>query len=319
MLDQKKTVLLANLALLTTAIIWGGGFIAGKMALSGYTPLTLLAFRFSAAAFFIGILFFRTISLSTKKAIKSGLFLGLIQFCGMVMQTVGLRMTTPGKQAFLVSSYVVFVPLLSWLVLRRTPLKKELFAAFLAIIGLACISLNESLTIGTGDLLSIGFAIAFGFQIVMTDRYSKGSNPICVTFFQCLCAGVLSLICAFSIEGTPHITWGTPFWGIVYLVLCNTVLALLLQNIGQRYTSGTAASILFSLESVFGFVFSVLLLQETVTPKILFGCALVFFAALFSKLQFRSSHAAATDSALQQAARLEEEADTAASKHATQH
>ena len=37
----------------------------------------------------------------------------------MVMQTVGLRMTTPGKQAFLVSSYVVFVPLLSWLVKLR--------------------------------------------------------------------------------------------------------------------------------------------------------------------------------------------------------
>ena len=51
----------ANLLLLLVAIIWGGGFIAGKVALETVSPQWILFVRFSLAALCMGLLFSRQI------------------------------------------------------------------------------------------------------------------------------------------------------------------------------------------------------------------------------------------------------------------
>ena len=73
--------------------------------------------------------------------------------------------------------------------------------------------------------------------------------------------------------------------GIVYLALFSTMLGFLLQNVGQKYLSANTSSILLSLESVFGALFSVIFLKESLTGKMLIGCALMFAAVLLSELR----------------------------------
>lgn len=61
-----------------------------------------------------------------------------------------------------------------------------------------------------------------------------------------------------------------------------------LQALGQKYTSPQTASIILTLESVFGTLFSVVFYHERLSLKTVSGFALIFAAILISetKLSF---------------------------------
>ena len=71
-----------------------------------------------------------------------------------------------------------------------------------------------------------------------------------------------------------------------YLAVFATTAALLLQNVGQSVTPAAPASILLSLESVFGVLFSVLFYGEEVTLRLGLGFGLIFLAVMASETQF---------------------------------
>lgn len=284
-MEKKHYVFFANLGLLLTAAIWGGGFIAGKVALAEYSPFTILFFRFSGAALLSGILFFPVLRRSPVDTIRKGLLLGIVQFAGLSLQLAGLRLTTAGKQSFLIASYVVFVPLLAFLLLRRPLRKTDLAAALLTFASVGFMSLGSGFSIAPGDSLSIGFALVFALQIILTGIFAHQNDPLQLSFFQFLSSAVLSGAAMVLSDQLPSGCAASTLYSLVYLVAANTVLAFTLQNISQRYASETTAAILLSLESVFGFFFSVAFLKEPVTARVLFGCALIFCAVLLSKIQ----------------------------------
>ena len=127
-MSAKQQSILANLGLLLAAAIWGGGFLAGKFALAEYEPFTILAFRFLGSALCLGLIFCRSLRHTTKNVAKKGMLLGILQFVGLSVQLAGLDRTTPGKQSFLIASYVMFVPFLSCFLLRKRINGRELLA-----------------------------------------------------------------------------------------------------------------------------------------------------------------------------------------------
>ena len=278
-MSAKQQSILANLGLLLAAAIWGGGFLAGKFALAEYEPFTILAFRFLGSALCLGLIFCRSLRHTTKNVAKKGMLLGILQFVGLSVQLAGLDHTTPGKQSFLIASYVMFVPFLSCFLLRKRINGRELLAAILTLAGIGCISLNESLTIGLGEGLSVGFAFLFALQIVLVSIFARNEDPIRLSFFQFLSAGLLAAVTALLTDGIPQSCSLLTLGSLLY-----TVLAFTIQNVAQRYTSETATAILLSLESLFGFLFSVWFLEEPVTAKVVLGCILIFAAVLLSKI-----------------------------------
>ncbi len=98
---ERRRAFYADLSLFAVAVIWGGGFVAGKAALTGFSAMTVVALRFCGAALLSGLLFFRIIRKSQPKVIRHGLMLGIIQFAAQGIQLMGLNYTTAGKQAFL--------------------------------------------------------------------------------------------------------------------------------------------------------------------------------------------------------------------------
>lgn len=154
-LSNKTTLLLADMTLFIVAAIWGGGFVAGKYALKGLGPLAILMYRFCGAAIIMGLIFNRRIRLAERRIIKYGLLLGILQFLGLLIQLFGLQYTTPAKQSFLAATYVIFTPLAAWSITKARPLKKDGLAAFIAILGIALISLNGELGIQMGDPVTL--------------------------------------------------------------------------------------------------------------------------------------------------------------------
>jgi drug/metabolite transporter (DMT)-like permease len=73
------------------------------------------------------------------------------------------------------------------------------------------------------------------------------------------------------------------WYGLLYLAVFATTGALLMQNIGQKYTHPAAASILMSLESAFGVVFSMIFYGETLTLRLASGFLVIFFSVIISE------------------------------------
>lgn len=284
-IPEKHKMLAADITLLLVAAIWGGGFVASKEALATMPPFGVMASRFLLSAALMFILFHKTIlAHHSKKDVLFGVIIGGIQFIAFIFQLEGLALTTVEKQSFLITSYVIFVPFLSWIATRQHIRKLDLICAALAVIGLALLCLKpENLTFQLGDILSVMGALFFGIQIVYVANFVKGANMISMSFFQLATIGILG----FPFSGISGITSGDmhAVLGILYLAVFNTAFAFSAQNIAQQYTTDAHASLMVSFESVFGFLLAVWFYGSTVTGQEIVGCICMLIAVLLSNVK----------------------------------
>lgn len=288
-MEQKKsTNLLAKFALLLAAIIWGSSFFIVKDTVDVLPPNLLLAIRFSTACILLSLVFIKKLKKINKTYIFQGALIGLFLFLAYSTQTIGITETTPGKNAFLTAIYCVIVPFLFWMVSHRKPDIYNFSAAVLCIAGIGFVSLTAEFTIGFGDTLTLLGGFLFAAHLVAVTVFGSDKDPVLITILQFFFAAVFSWIATLVFEPFPEYISLKCAGGVAYLAVFCTAGALLLQNIGQKYTNPSAAAILLSLESVFGILFSVLLGYEALTPKLILGFALIFAAVILSetKLSF---------------------------------
>ena len=294
--ENRRRVLYADLSLLAVAVIWGGGFVAGKASLSGFSPMAVVALRFCGAALLSALLFFRILRKSDGRVIRHGLLLGVIQFAAQGIQLLGLKYTTPGKQAFLIAGYVVLVPFLLWIIMRKRPAVSSFAAGVVALTGIALLSLNERLTMGAGEILTLISTGAFALQRILIGLFAKEDNPIQLTFFQFISAGALASIFAL-IVGQPVIGAGREaVTGVIYLIVLNTVVAFIAQNVAQRYTKASHASLILSTESLFGFLASAVIYGEALSLRTAIGGLMILAAIFVSKLDKTSEQESTEES-----------------------
>ncbi|BCQ47625.1 hypothetical protein ERHA55_51520 [Erwinia rhapontici] len=93
-----------------------------------------------------------------------------------------------------------------------------------------------------------------------------------------------SLVVLLATEhGIPALPESTLFWGpTLYLVLFCTLFAFFAQNYAVKRTSPTRASLLMGSEPLFGALFAVLWLQESLTPAAWLGGLLIVAASLWA-------------------------------------
>lgn len=286
---DKKMRILASIGLLGTAVIWGFGFVVVKNSLDLIPATYILAFRFTIAAVVLAAIFHKKRKKINKKILAEGAFLGLLLFLSYLLQTIGCNYTTAGKNAFLTTIYVVIVPFLHWIVNHKKPDIYCTAAAFVAIVGIGLLSLQGDLSMNIGDGLTLVCGLGYAFHMIYIDRYTKDSDPIVLTVLQ------LAFAAAFSWIAAPIESGGFPqgafqkeiIIGMLYLGLLSTMVAFLLQNVCQKYTSPNTTSLMLSMESVFGVLFSVIFLGEMLTPKMYAGCVLLFLAVLLAETKFQ--------------------------------
>lgn len=283
----KKQELLASLALVVTAVIWGGGFVATKNGLGHITPFYLMAARFLIAFFLLSALFYKKVKTITKEDLKGGLTIGIFLFTAFTTQTIGLKYTTPAKQAFLTGTYVVMVPFLYWILYKKRPDIFSYLGAFLCFVGIATLTYSGSvLNLNLGDTLTLVCALLYAGHIVATGYFAENLDPIVLSIIQFGLSGVLSLICALIFEPSPQALNSSAVFSILYLGLFSTCIAFIFQTVGQKYTTSTKAAIILSTEAVFGTLFSVLLIHEKFTLNMFIGCALIFISIIGVETKF---------------------------------
>ena len=178
---MKNKRLYADISLFLVAMIWGGGFIAVKSALNSMPPFQIIAMRFAISTILMVIVFWKRVKNINKQDIIAGGIIGVFVFAGFVFQTIGLKYTMPGKQAFLTATYVVMVPFLSWIFIKKKPDIYSAIAALLAFVGIGLLTLQGKLIINIGDMLTIVCAVFFAAQIIAIDFYTEKHSAIVLT------------------------------------------------------------------------------------------------------------------------------------------
>ncbi len=285
---NNKTGTLAKLALLAATLIWGSSFIIVENVTDTLPTNALLAIRFIAAAILLSLIFIKRLKKLNGAYIWRGALLGVLLFLAYMTQTFGISSpeNTPGKNAFLTAVYCVIVPFMAWGFSKKRPDRYNVISAFMCIIGIGLVSLNTDFTVGAGDILTLIGGVFYALHIIAVSRFSNGRDPLALTVVQFASSGICALILSLATE-LQSLTAVTPnkelILAVAYLAVFCTAIALTLQNFGQKYTDPSTASIILSLESVFGVAFSVLLGVETLSLKMYFGFALIFFAVIISE------------------------------------
>ena len=278
---------LAKPLILIATIIWGTTFFIMKDALDTVNLQFLLAFRFTFAAVVLALVFYKTWKGIDRSYWLRGAVMGLFLYTAYTVQNIGLMGTTPGKNAFFTAVYCVLVPFLYWGVDRLRPDRFNVLAAVLCIVGIGFVSWDGGFALGWGDGLTLLSGLFYALHIVATSKFSQGRDIFPLTVIQfgttALCCWVGTLVTdGFPVGGLPTRAWLV----LVYLAFAATTLALLFQNIGQKYTDPSSAAVLLSLEAPFGVFFSILFADESPSAPMFLGFALIFIAIVCSETKF---------------------------------
>lgn len=286
---------LASLEMIFSTMIWGFGFVATQWALLSADTITLSVFRFFVA-FLIGHIilflpFFRKeISWQNiKLSCGPGLLLGTM----LIFQTWGLELTSVTNSGFITTLYVVFVPIIEFLFLRKKPQHILWVWIFVALIGTALMVNLHHLNLNKGDILTFLCAIIGAGQIVWVSRVShRIQSPFAFNVYQSLWGATASLMFLPFYQKTYFYPPGPKsIIGILAVTIGSTLLAFALQIKAQRVLPATTASLFFLFESPFATLFAMILLNEPVTHWQSVGAALIFFSAMGATLTIKSKPA----------------------------
>ena len=281
---KNRMGLWGRLALLTTAVIWGSSFVILKNAIDGLGVMWVLAMRFTISAVLLLALAGKRLRSMSRASVRGSVLIGVCLAAAYIVQTYGLKYTTPGKNAFLTTTYCVMVPFLAWLVYKRKPGLHNVAAAVLCVAGIGFVALDAGFgEVNTGDVLTIFSGVFYALQIILMEQYISGCDSLSVSAVEFSTAAVICLVGTFAFEGTPVMPASGRIFAVLYLAVMCTALCFFLQAWGMKYTPSSTAAMIMTLEAVFGTIFSVILYHEQVTPRLFAGFALIFVAVVLSE------------------------------------
>lgn len=287
-MNEKMMRRLAKPMLFAAAFIWGSSFFIMKDALDALPVQYLLAIRFTAGAVLLGLLCWKKWKIFTPDYLWRGAVIGGFLYLAYSVQTYGLALTTPSKNAFLTAVYCVLVPFFYWAFAKVRPDRYNVIAAVLCVAGVGLVSLTGDLTVNPGDGLTLVSAVFYASHIVAVAKVSPGKDIYLLTVFQFAFSGLYAWIGGAITETFPAQALARPevLLPLVYLAVMATTAALLFQNVGQVWSDPASASVILSLESVFGVLCSVVFAGDQVNGRMLLGFALIFIAVVCSETKF---------------------------------
>ena len=284
---MKRKQTLSTIALSIMALIWGLSYVGVTDALNnGWGPFPIIFIRSLLAAIVI-LPFTIKKDWKNKKIYTHGLLLGISSFLGYAFQTYGQSMTSIGETSFITSLYVVLIPIILRIVIKRREPWFIFVSCGIAVIG--CFLLNVKIPFSfdkehlVGNLIVLAGALFFALQIMLIGKYTKeGDDPLQLSVVNLMVMAFLSLIVLSIIGDFNFHTKGLP--SVIWVGLLSSGLCTIFQMYGERNLPTTVSGIIMSLESVFGAIFAFIIFHESMTWIQVIGCVLIIIPVIIVQL-----------------------------------
>lgn len=280
----------ADALMILTALIWGSTFIAQTLGMDHIGPFLYTGLRFLLGALTVLplVLLVRPgreakTSGFSRSMLGGSLVLGLVLTLGINLQQIGLMFTSVTNSGFITGLYVILVPVFGLLIGMRTGTGTWV-GALLALVGMLMLSINEHYQVASGDWLQLLGACCWAVHVLLVGTLASRYDAIKVAFVQFVVCAVLSLILAVAFEeiSWPAIQLALP--AVLYGGLLAVGVGFTLQVVAQKDAITSHAAVILSLEAVFAALFAWLILDETISLRGLFGCALMLAGMLVAQL-----------------------------------
>lgn len=281
--------------LLLTPVLWGATFPAAQLGLEEIGILPFMAW--TRLMGFITILLAVPLAArgeihmgSVRRVAGPGLFLGSLIFVAYLLQTYGLARTSATNAGFITGLYVVFVPLLSLALFRRSPRRAAWIAVGISVVGMVLLSVSglRDLEPRAGDLLVLASAVAWAGHVVAVGRFAGRHPAVLLSLAQMGVAAGLHLIAAipvgWNVSGAAHV------WHLLVVTgVLGSGVAYSLQVLAQESITATRAVFILAGESVAAAAFAYVWVGDRLHPHQWAGAILVLVAMVVSELGARRS------------------------------
>lgn len=288
--------------LVGAAFIWGTQVVFQKIAATEIGPASFYGLRCVMGVFTLSVIAW-IMSLRERKnekqlgiehvkkdkayytrLLKVAPLCVLTNVLGNTMVQAGLAYVPAAKAAFLNSIYIIFVPILSWIVYKNRTSIFTWIGTVLAVIGLYYLCMTESFTVAAGDLIILGATIFFALHITLIAKYVKEFVGVHFSIVEFITASIICLTFGAIFEDLSLSQIAAVIPSILYCGIGGIGICYALQVTAQKYTDPTVAALLMSLESVFAAFAGYIFLNERFTGREIIGIILIFLAIILAQL-----------------------------------
>lgn len=276
-----------KLLILVAAASWGLSFIVMKDLVTKLPVFRLLAIRYVLASAVMVVVAWPALrtALRSSRTRKLGLLLGLLNFAAYAVQTLGLSLTTPGKNSFFTGCYCVMVPFAVWLIVGERPTTRHVAAGALCVLGIGLIAVDGESGFNLGDLLTLGGAVCYAVQYACLARWGGGTDSLVVTTLEFIVMALASLMTTVVFEQgfVPTMPTLADVSAMAFLVLVCSCFDFWAINHGMMHVDPAEGAVISALEAPFGVAASVALYGEQLTSRMLLGFSMIFIAIIISE------------------------------------
>ena len=278
----------ADLLLVMVTAFWGGSYYLTDLCLTEMPPMCLNAFRFLSAFLLLSVIFFRRVRHINAATLKYTVLVGLALAGCYIFYGYAISRTSLSNAGFICALPVVFTPVLDFFIHRTKPKRKLLLALLLCTVGLALMTLNEEFRPRSGDLLSLGVALCYSIDLLITEEAVKQPDvdPLTLGICQLGVVGIITLVISFAIE-TPTLPQSPTTWGAaLFLGIFCSGIAFVIQSVQQQYTTASHVGLIFTLEPVFSAIVAFVLAGEVLLPRGYLGATLMLLSLLLMEVNW---------------------------------
>lgn len=299
MTQTRKNSLIGSAFLVLAAIIWGSSFVAQTAGAEYVGPFTFISVRsLLGSVALLPVIFImdavkkKSHADSYKKMTKAdykylfmgGTLCGIVLCAASCLQQLGIDGgTAPGMAAFITALYILLVPIFS--VVLGKKIRPIIWACVVvSTVALYLLCVKEGGRIQGSDFYVLACAVCYAIHILVIDKVSPNLDGVRLSALQFFIAGVISFFIMLMTENVTFEALKAAAPSIAYSGIMSSGIAYTLQILGQQKTEPTIATMIMSLESVFGVLTAMIVLSQVPTARETLGCILMFVAIIVAQL-----------------------------------
>lgn len=275
--NRSNIRLLGSVLILIAAALFAVLGLLIKILGEDYRIWDIAFYRFAGGGLSLIFLFSARINLFRPENPKLILTRGLTGACAFLCVVIAIRLIPLSTAMVLFYSFPAFTALFSPLLFGEQITPVDILCTLAAFVGVAVImdyQFNGSLF---GQAMAVVAAMLAGLTIAIISKLRETHGAVIIYFYFCLIGTIITIV-PFAIA--PQWPQNTTEIAVIGGIILTSTTAQLLMTQGMAYCKSWEGGLLMTSEVIFITLLGILILNEPVGTRFIFGGMLILFSAV---------------------------------------
>ena len=285
-INPLNKIILAHIFLFVANLIYAINYTFAKDVMPGFIqPSGFILLRVTGAVTLFSLIYF--LFVNERVAKKDIIRLAICGVFGVAINQLfffeGLNLTSPINAAIIMTINPVLVMIMSGLILYEKINARKGIGIVLGLIGASTLILHGGSVSGNtdymvGNIFVFVNATSYGLYLVLVKPLMQKYHPFTVMFY--VFAFGLLYVLPFGYTELLEVEW-TSFpsiiiWEVIFVVVCTTFIAYLLNTSALRILNPSTVSIYIYLQPVLATIFAVWVGSDTISQNKIISAIIIF-------------------------------------------